>query len=370
MPTVLSTAPETRVRPAPPRPRRPAANPASASSAPRPERARPVAAPAGSGLHFEDPRIREVLRDTAGDVLPRLRDAITGALHHGTLREGDRLPSVRKTAEAFGVTAYAALQAYVALEAEGLVERRERSGVYVGCMERQPARALPETGTWLAQVLTEACEHQLKIPRLPELIQQWTAALAVRCTCIESCVDLRVALCLELEQQFGMQPTPREPESEASARKGAPEETDRSIRDADLLVTTPYHAAEARRLADEHGKPLLLATLNPATVAAAEQRLRGGGLTVICVDPLFGERIRRLHGGIHRKRVRVVLAHDARSLRALDRAEPVLLTPAARQAMDPCDFRLIAPVRPSFSLEFARKTAEMLIRLNLRAARA
>jgi DNA-binding transcriptional regulator YhcF (GntR family) len=323
------------------------------------------------GPGFDDPHLRAVLREPDTDVVSGLRDFITGSLHIGSLRCGDRLPSVRKTAAAFGVTAYAALQAYVALEEEGLVERRERSGIYVGEMERQPVRPLPETGTWLAQVLTEACEHQLKIPRLPELIRRWTAAMPVRCTCIESCVDLRVALCLELEQQFGMEATGASiRELRLPPRAGAAAWPAVSIADADLLVTTPYHAAEARRLAESLGKPLLIATLNPVTVSSAEQRLRSDHLTVVCVDPIFGERMRGLHGGIYRDRVRVVLVEDEAALAALDRAEPVLLTPAARQAMERCDFRLISPVSPSFSLDFARKTAEMLIRINLQAQRA
>jgi hypothetical protein len=66
----------------------------------------------------------------------------------------------------------------------------------------------------------------------------------------------------------------------------------------------------------------------------------------------------------------VVLADDSPALDALDRAEPVLLTPAARQRMRQADFRLITPISPAFSLDFARKISEMLVRLHIEAERA
>src|SRR5690606_29085313 len=111
-------------------------------------------------------------------------------------------PSIRQTARAFSVTPYMVLQAYAELELEGLVERRKRSGIFVAAFENAPRPKLPETGEWLAEVLTQACVHQVKIPLLPDLIRRWTSNTPVRCVCVESCEDSRYTLALELSQQF------------------------------------------------------------------------------------------------------------------------------------------------------------------------
>jgi DNA-binding transcriptional regulator YhcF (GntR family) len=288
-----------------------------------------------------------------------IRERIVGALHVGALRAGDRLPSIRQTAREFAVTPYAVLQCYAELEVEGLVERRERSGVFVAEFEIATAAALPETGAWLTEVLTQACQHQVKIPHLPDLIRRWTSAVRVRCACVESCLDSRIALGLEVSQQFGIEAN----EVAATAKTT-------TIRDADIVITTAYHAAQVGSLAAELGKPLLIATISPLILSAALSHLRERDLTVICVDSTYGERLRSLHGGAYRNRVRVITIDDKRAVAELDRSEPVLLTPAARQRLQQPDFRLIAPVYPSYSIDFASKMAEALVRINLQGARA
>jgi len=60
-----------------------------------------------------------------------LADEIGTAIRNGTLRAGDRLPSVRATAASHGVNASTVFQAYYLLEARGLVRARARSGYFV-----------------------------------------------------------------------------------------------------------------------------------------------------------------------------------------------------------------------------------------------
>lgn len=307
---------------------------------------------------------RAPLRGLVGDgaeaaLVEILRQRIVGALHLGALHAGDRLPSIRQTARAFSVTPYMVLQSYAELEVEGLVERRERSGIFVAAFEVATPATLPETGAWLTEVLTQACQHQVKIPNLPDLIRRWTTAVQVRCTVVESCVDTRNSLALELSQQFGMRAT-------AVPMQGFATRLD----ETDLVITTSYHAAQIAPIAAAREKPLLIATISPLILSAALNHLRERELTVICVDRGYGERLRSLHGGAYRERLRVVTVEDARELAQLDRSQPVLLTPAARHRLGHPDFRLVAPVVPSYSLDFARRVAEALVRINLRGARA
>ncbi len=56
---------------------------------------------------------------------------IEASIRNGTLKTGDRLPSVRHTGQSRGVSASTVFQAYYLLEARGLVRARDRSGYYV-----------------------------------------------------------------------------------------------------------------------------------------------------------------------------------------------------------------------------------------------
>jgi DNA-binding transcriptional MocR family regulator len=72
-------------------------------------------------------------------VAERLSDAISA----GTLRPGERLPSVRELSTRERVSISTVLQAYVHLESQGLVETRPQSGHYVRRRER-PLPAEPQ----------------------------------------------------------------------------------------------------------------------------------------------------------------------------------------------------------------------------------
>ncbi|MBA2245931.1 MAG: PAS domain-containing protein [Gemmatimonadetes bacterium] len=302
----------------------------------------------------------------------RLREQIVSALHLGRLQVGDRLPSIREIAEKLGAPFQAAVQAYAVLEAEGLVEKRERSGVFVAPQNRLHPELLGETAGWLVEVLMGAFEHQIRIPRLPELIARLASAQGLRCVCIESNLDHLTALTVEMSRQFGFDAHAlpladlpiQEPEAEWDAEQLPPE-----LQEADLLTTTVFHAPQIRPIAEALGKPLVIITANPEMVAAVERRLREGELTVVCVDPGFGERVLDICGERHRERVRIVLADDAESVATLDPVEPVLLTRAALQRLGSVKLRLLVPFSPSFSPLSARALAEVLVRLNLEMAR-
>jgi len=60
-----------------------------------------------------------------------LADRVDAAIAAGTLRAGERLPSVRQACSAHQLSPATVLQAYYLLEARGLIEARPRSGYYV-----------------------------------------------------------------------------------------------------------------------------------------------------------------------------------------------------------------------------------------------
>ncbi|MDN5842808.1 MAG: PLP-dependent aminotransferase family protein [Alcaligenaceae bacterium] len=56
---------------------------------------------------------------------------LAASIHSGSLRAGEKLPSVRQVTSNRGVSASTVFQAYYLLEAQGLIRARDRSGYYV-----------------------------------------------------------------------------------------------------------------------------------------------------------------------------------------------------------------------------------------------
>src|ERR1041385_7637116 len=74
-------------------------------------------------------------------------DKIVQLIERGTLRPGDRVPSVRRLSERHGISVSTVLQAYTVLENKGLIEARPQSGYYVRFRFRElppePAKTEP-----------------------------------------------------------------------------------------------------------------------------------------------------------------------------------------------------------------------------------
>jgi DNA-binding transcriptional MocR family regulator len=60
-----------------------------------------------------------------------LAEELSQSIEAGTMKPGDRLPSVRQISASRGVSASTVFEAYYLLEARGLIRARERSGYYV-----------------------------------------------------------------------------------------------------------------------------------------------------------------------------------------------------------------------------------------------
>src|SRR2546426_1011415 len=64
---------------------------------------------------------------------------IAELIEHGTLRPGERVPSVRKCSEQQNVSIATVMQAYRLLEDRGIIEARPQSGYYVRLRQWSPA---------------------------------------------------------------------------------------------------------------------------------------------------------------------------------------------------------------------------------------
>jgi PAS domain S-box-containing protein len=310
-------------------------------------------------------------RQGTGDVLAHVRDWLAVGLHLGYVRAGDRLLSIREVTDACGVDHRAVSVAYRTLAQDGLVEVRNRHGVFAAGLPHTADGELGETAEWLSGVLAEACDHQVRVPLLPDLVRDWTAAVPLSCACVESTEDDLVTLTTELRQQWGLETFPVTVRDTGAVRGKRVDDgaLTAELRKADLVVTTPFHASAAGAVARTLGKPLVVMRLNPDVVTAVEERVSRGPLTAVVADAAYGERLRCIRGAEAEGRLNVVLASDAAAVAALDRADPVLLTRAAQQRLGPGGLRLLVPLSPFLCPTAARQIADVLIRHNVQAGR-
>jgi DNA-binding transcriptional regulator YhcF (GntR family) len=302
-------------------------------------------------------------------LVERIRNRIVGEMHLGHLRGGERLPSVREMAHDLEADHRAVGAAYRALEAEGLVEVRGRAGAYVARQERLGGELPGETAAWLAEVLMEARRRRIGIPDFPEFVRSYTGRVRLRCACVESNRDSSEAICMELEEEFGLEPVtvPANAIPVPRARKRVdPAAFPAELREADLVVTTAFHAQAVQAAAEALEKPFVMVTVNPEMAGIIKRRMRAGPLTLIAADPAYAERFREIYraaGGADG--LRVVEAEDRLAISRLDRTDPVLATRAARRRLPDLDLPLLLPRYPSISPESTRELADAIIRLNL-----
>ena len=302
-------------------------------------------------------------------ALDLLRGRILSGIHTGHLHAGDRLPTYREISEETGLDLRAVARLYEALEAEGLVRVRGRLGVFIAEQERAGGEVLEETARWMVGVLREAWTRRIHLPDFPELVRKCMETVEVKCACIESTEDQLYTLCTELHRDFGFRSSPVHADQLVPIHIGdlLQQRLPPELRDADLLVTTAFHAAALRRIADEMDKPLVVIQLNPDLVRAMERRLAEGDLTVICVDPRFVERVRLIVGPELSGRIRGVLVDDTAALERLDPDEPVMISSAARARLGTLRVRSLLPAGAILAPDSAEDLIQVLLRFNLDA---
>lgn len=85
----------------------------------------------GTVCFLETVMVRTMLNCNASTLYEQVADRIRDLIKEGTLRPGDRLPSVRKLHQQFSVSISTVLEAYRLLEDQGWIGARPQSGYYV-----------------------------------------------------------------------------------------------------------------------------------------------------------------------------------------------------------------------------------------------
>jgi hypothetical protein len=245
--------------------------------------------------------------------------------------------------------------AYLALERQGLVEVRNRSGIYVAAGAGASSGLPAEPEPWLADVLVEGIQRSLSPGSLIAALQDATQRRSLRCVCVDGLEDDRLGLCREIESAFGMQARPVDP--------GDPDLASR-VQAADVVVTTPFCSASVRAVL-RPGQPLIVAGLSSA-VERALRRLAGvHASALVCVQPECAARLLHGLGEAAKERPQVLTVEQvAAEPQLLERFEAVVGTRAAIDRLG----SLLQPgqldVLPCLSVPTLHRIARVVIRLN------
>jgi DNA-binding transcriptional regulator YhcF (GntR family) len=292
-----------------------------------------------------------------------LRYLIVGLLHVGRLKRGDPLPSIRAFAAEVGADHRVVAAAYRALAADGLVEVRPGSGVYLAG-EAGVATPPSETAAWLAGVLLEGWSRRVARRDVAALVER-SAVSRLRCACIESNEDHMAAVTAELEEDFSLEVDPVLVSPAAEARS-IPRDV---LAAADLVVTSVFHAPAVRAAAAAAAKPAVVLGVNPHFAAEVARKLARPDVTAVVADPRYVARARTyLDVTPHRDALRIVLVDELGGPgepRIDLHGESVLVTRAARRRLGLPEYHLVPGPPPYVSPDSARELCGAIVELSL-----
>jgi DNA-binding transcriptional regulator YhcF (GntR family) len=299
-------------------------------------------------------RRREVIRDG-------LRQRVTSGLHLGWLHPGERLGSARQSAREAGADYRTVVAALRGLERDGLLEIRPRGGLYVGCRApRSRSGQLKGFGDRLADFVLDEVADGLPVATVAERLRNCLDTARLRAVCIECNQDQLDFLGQELQAGFGLESAAVEI---GRLRGGTP----LPVRQADVLVSTTFHAGEVRRVAARLGKACVIVTLDPRRRADVTRLLTERPVYFIGTDPRWAAKARVIWAGVPgAERLRAVtVGHDP--LGDIPAEAGFMLMPRARRLLagTPLAERALPP--RGFSLDTTRQILSFLVHANTAA---
>src|SRR4051812_16417302 len=186
------------------------------------------------------------------DIAQQLRDRVLTGLSSGRLARGDRLPSARDVAAELDAAPRVVLAAYRVLAADGLVEPRERSGIFVSAPPR-PTGVPILSAPWVVDVLTEAVTRGVPALEVPRWLRLTLESERLRALVVAATIDQVAGMVGELRDSFGVEAVGMEADRVAAGAalpRGAP---------FDFVVTTQGSAEAGRTAATAAGAPVLVA---------------------------------------------------------------------------------------------------------------
>ena len=302
-------------------------------------------------------RGREVVREG-------LRQRVTSGLHLGQLCPGDRLGSARQTAREVDTDYRMVVSALRGLERDGLLEIRPRGGIYVGRRAPLPRSSrLPGFGGRLVALVLDELASGLPVAAIAERLRHCLDTIGLRVACIECNNDQLDFLCQELQAGFGLESVT----VEIGRLRGEPP---LAVRQADLLVSTTFHAGDVRRCAARLGKPCVIVTLDARRRADVTRLLAERPVYFIGTDRRWAAKAQAIWArqpGAERLHT-LTLGHDP--LENIPEEAALMVMPRARRLLigDSLLERALPP--RGLSRDTARQILSFLVQANLAGSRS
>jgi len=299
------------------------------------------------------------------DVIALLRRRVLTGVRAGALVQGDRLPSARELSLRLDVDPRVVLAAYRVLAAEGLVELRPRSGIYVAAQAGSVGASGAPAEAWMVDVLAEAVRREVPATELAEWLRRAVETLRLRAVVVAATTDQSEGIAGELRGDYGLEVERVDP------ARLADEPPPPELRRADLVVTTEALLDQVRPVGARLARPVILAAVRPDLVGDERRRLLAQPVYVIVADQRFADLVRDyLHGVAETSRVHTLLA-GSDDVDAVPEDAAVYVTRSARERLAGrrVPGRLV-PTARIFSPESVHQILSHMVHANLRAAAA
>lgn len=299
--------------------------------------------------------------DSSTTIAETLRGRILRGIQGGAIRGGDRLPSARDLVEEFDVDHRLVLAAYRQLAHEGLVEIRERGGVYVSRSTPQAEHAMLSP-SWITEVFAEGLAREIPPSELAQWLARSVETLRLRACVITSTDDQAAGLARELRDDFGLHAV-----GIAMAHAADPA-VSTELRRADLILATAKHADEARQLAEDHRLPLIMIDVRPDLAVEDWGLLLRQPVWAIVATREFGAMLRKFFSKVKGAENLHILVHGEDDLSVIPDGAPTYITQRVRETlgMTVIRGRVLPPAR-TIAVQSARAILDFMVRANLRA---
>ena len=297
------------------------------------------------------------------ELVDMLRGRVLRALQASTLAAGDRLPSARDLAQELELDHRLVLAAYRALADEGLVELRQRGGIYVAVRPTNADGVPPLPATWFIEVLAQGLTREIPATELSEWLRRCTETLRLRVAVVTSTSDQAAGLCRELADDFGF-----EAEGVLADEVRGVDRPSLAIRRADLVVTTAAHQEWVRALAEDLRKDVCVIDVRPDLVRGEWSLLFRRAVYAVVADAEFGEMLRRFFADVPGSANLHILVLGRDDLDEIPDDAPTYVTQRARVQLAGITIRgRVLPAARTISPASARALLGFVVRSNIEA---
>jgi DNA-binding transcriptional regulator YhcF (GntR family) len=295
-------------------------------------------------------------------IADTLRERVLRGIRAGTLEPGARLPSARELVGEFNVDSRMIVAAYKQLADDGLIEIRERGGVYVRKQSHGPgAETLPVK--WFSETFAEGLARGFSSADLAEGLRRLVETVRIRAVVISSTEDQVGGLTRELHEDFGL------------VAEGFPAAVfegdalhDAALRAADILIGTEGQAELTKSLAERFEKPHLIIDVKPDLIIGEWAMMLRQPVWAVVATAEFGDMLRRFFSGVRGVENLHILVHGRDDLAQIPLGAPTYVTHRVRQALGVATIRgnILPPAR-TISTASARLIFDFIVRANYRA---